>query len=215
MSTWAEDLEPLLSKYGKQKHPLSYNNRYELLVMIILSAQTTDSLVNKIAPEFFRAFPSVSELKNHSPEDLYKYIRSVRGYRKKAGWIVNIARVVGDDSAIPHTMDELARLPGIGRKSANILIRESGDNAEGVVVDLHVARVAPRLGIAVDDKPDKIERQIMDAIPQDRWNETGMALSFHGRETCRPKPECEKCPVSAVCNFYRKVVLNNNALFSV
>jgi endonuclease III len=215
MSNWVENLEPLLSKYGKQKHPLNYNNRYELLVMIILSAQTTDSQVNKIAPEFFRAFPTMSELKNHSPEDLYKYISSIRGYMKKARWIVDIARAVRDDFGIPHTMDELTRLPGIGRKSANILIRESGDNAEGVVVDLHVARVAPRLGIADDDKPDRIERQIMDAIPGERWNETGMALSFHGRETCRPKPECERCPVNAVCNFYRNVVLNNNALFSV
>jgi endonuclease III len=203
MRNWAEDLAPLLSDYGKQKHPLNYNNRYELLVMIILSAQTTDNLVNKIAPEFFKAFPSLAEIKNHSPDDLYKYISSVRGYMKKAKWIVDIAWAVGDDSAIPHSMDELTRLPGIGRKSANILIRESGDNAEGVVVDLHVARVAPRLGIAGDDKPDRIERDIMDAIPRDRWNEIGMALSFHGRETCRPKPECERCPVNAVCNFYK------------
>jgi endonuclease-3 len=205
MKNWAEDLEPIIKKYGKRKHPLDYNNRYQLLVMIILSAQTTDSLINKIAPEFFKSFPSFAELKNHSPEDLYPFLNSVRGFRKKAKWIIDIARIVGDDSGIPSTIEELTKLPGIGRKSANIVIRESGDKAEGVIVDLHVLRVAPRLGIATDSKPDKVEKQIMEAIPQEKWNEIGMTLSFHGREICRPDPKCEICVVNSVCTYYRTV----------
>lgn len=212
MNNWAEDLKPIIDKYGKQKHPLDYNNRYQLLVMIILSAQTTDSLINKIAPGFFKAFPSFAELKNHSPEDLFPLLSSVRGFRKKAKWITDIARKVGDDSGIPSTMEELTKLPGIGRKSANIVIRESGDKAEGVMVDLHVLRVAPRLGIATDSKPDKVEKQIMEAIPQDQWNEIGMALSFHGREICRPDPKCEICVVNSVCNYYKTVVNRKSAV---
>lgn len=206
MRNWENDLEPLLEKYGKTKHPLEYKNRYQLMIMIILSAQTTDNLINKLAPEFFKAFPSMYDLKLHEPEDLYPFIKSVRGFRKKAKWIVDIAKAVGSDEAIPHTMNELTKLPGFGRKSSNVLIRESGDTAEGVMVDLHVARVAPRLGVATSEKPDKIEKEIMEAMPREKWNDTGMALSYHGRETCRPKPECGKCIVNSVCEYYRTVV---------
>lgn len=206
MRNWEKDLEPLFEKYGQEKHPLDYKNRYQLMTMIILSAQTTDSLVNKLAPEFFTAFPSIDELKLHEPEDLYPYIKNVRGFRKKAQWIVDIARTVGHDASIPHTMSELTKLPGFGRKSASVLIRESGDPAEGVMVDLHVARVAPRLGIAMSEKPDKIEKEIMEALPRERWNDAGMALSYHGRETCRPKPECGRCIVNSICNYYQNVI---------
>ena len=100
-------------------------------------------------------------------------------------------------------MAELIKLPGIGRKSANVIIRESGDNAEGIIVDLHVIRVAPRLGIAEGDKPEKIEKQLMEIIPQNRWNETGMALSYLGREICRPTdPKCKSCMMNKVCRYY-------------
>ncbi len=207
MRNWEKDLEPLFEIYGKRKHPLNYNNRYQLMTMIVLSAQTTDKLVNNIAPEFFNAFPSMSELKLHEPEDLYPYISKVTGFRKKAKWLVDIARAVGDDSGIPHKIADLVKLPGFGRKSANVMIRESGDPGEGVMVDLHVARVAPRLGIAESDKPDRIEKEIMAAMPADKWNDTGMSLSYHGRETCRPKPECGRCVVNSVCNYYKTVVL--------
>lgn len=206
MRNWEKDLEPLLEKYGKTKHPLEYKSRYQLMTMIILSAQTTDNLINKLAPEFFKAFPSLAELKLHEPEDLYPYIKSVRGFRKKAKWIVDIAKALGDDEAIPHKMSELTKLSGFGRKSSNVLIRESGDAAEGVMVDLHVARVAPRLGVATSDKPDKIEKELMEALPREKWNDAGMALSYHGRETCRPKPECGRCIVNSVCNYYKTVV---------
>ncbi len=96
----------------------------------------------------------------------------------------------------------MTKLPGIGRKTANVIIRESGDKAEGVVVDLHVVRVAPRLGIVSSNKPEKIEGQLMEVMPQEKWNEIGMTLSFHGRETCRPKPKCDECEVSSFCNYY-------------
>lgn len=206
MNKWPEDLEPLLKKYGKQKHPLDYNNRYQLIVMVILAAQASDNQINKVAVDFFKAYPSIAELKKSTPEDLYPLLSSVRGFRKKASWLVRLANAVGEDKNIPRTMQELTKLPGVGRKSANVIIRESGDNAEGIVVDLHVVRVAPRLGIVTSENPDKIEKELMQVVPQDRWNETGMALSFHGREICRPKPMCEVCIVNQVCNYYLTVV---------
>ena len=178
------------------------------MVMIILSAQTTDKLINQLAPEFFKAYPSMEELKLHEPEDLYPYISKVTSFRKKAKWLIDIANEVKDDSGIPHRMTELTSLPGFGRKSANVLIRESGDEAEGVMVDLHVARVAPRLGVAESEKPDKIEKELMANLPQDRWNDAGMALSYHGREICRPQPLCESCIVRTVCRYYNNMVLS-------
>ena len=206
MSDWIQKLEPLLIKYGKRKHPLDYNNRYELIVMVILAAQASDSQINKISPRLFETYPSFSDLKNINPEDLYPFLSSIRGYRKKAKWVIDIAKTIGDDNKIPTTIGELTKLPGVGRKTANTVIRESGDNAEGVIVDLHVLRVAPRLGIATGTASDKIEKQIMESIPQERWNEIGMALSFHGREICRPKPMCEECIVNKICNYYLTVV---------
>jgi len=206
MRNWAEDLEPLLIMYGKQKHPLEYTGLYQFLVMIVLAAQASDNQINKISGKLFEAFPSFRELRKSNPEVLYPYLSTVRGFRKKAGWLVEIAKIIGDEGKIPATVGELTKLPGIGRKTANAIIREAGGNPEGVMVDLHVLRVAPRLGVATTEKPDKVEKDLMNAIPRDKWNDIGMALSFHGRETCRPKPECERCIVNTVCNYYNTVV---------
>lgn len=206
MKDWDKALEPLFEIYGKKQHPLNYHNRYQLLVMVILAAQTTDNLINKIAPEFFKRFPDIKSLQSGEPDDLFPLLSSVRGFRKKAKWIVDIAKTVKSDEGIPHTMAELSALPGVGRKSANMIIRESGDPAEGIMVDLHVVRVAPRLGIATSDKPDKIEKELMNSLPAEKWNDAGMTLSYHGREICRPHPECESCIVNKVCNYYLNLV---------
>lgn len=206
-TNWSQHLAPLLNQYGKRKHPLDYQNRYQLIVMVILSAQSTDKLINELTKEFFKAYPSLSTLSNAKPEDLYRYLSKVRNFRNKSNWLVKIAQIVGDDDKIPTTMEGLTKLPGLGRKSANVIIRESGDKAEGVIVDLHVLRVAPRLGIAKQDnkpKPEEVEKQIMAAVPQELWNQTGMAISFLGREICRPSdPRCDICVMNTVCQFYK------------
>jgi endonuclease-3 len=207
MDTWVNKLEPLIKKYGKRKIPLDYHNRYQLVVMVLLAAQSSDNQINKVTIPFFETYPSMSDLKNCSPEDLYPFLKSIRGFRKKSSWLVALAKTIGEDSKIPNTLKELTKLPGIGRKTANVVIRESGDRAEGVVVDLHVVRVAPRLGIVSSTKPEKIEGQLMEVIPQEKWNEIGMTLSFHGRETCRPKPKCDECMVSSVCDYYKTNVV--------
>jgi endonuclease-3 len=207
MNKWAEHLEPLIKQYEKKKHPLNYANRYQLLVMVILSAQDSDKHINELSVSFFKTFPSLTELKTALSEDLFPLISSVRNFSNKSKWLVKLAQVIGDDSKIPTTMDELTKLPGIGRKSANVIIRESGGKAEGIIVDLHVLRVAPRLGVAIGDKPEKIEKQLMEIMPHEKWNEIGMALSFLGRETCRPSnPNCVQCILNSVCNYYNTVL---------
>jgi endonuclease-3 len=202
---WSSALLPLFKKYGKRKHPLDYHNRYELIVLVILSSQMTDDRINALAPAFFKRYPMLKQLASVKPEEMYDIIRSVRSSKKKAKWLVDIAEEVGDDERIPRTMDGLTNLSGIGRKSANVIIRESGDKAEGVIVDLHVLRVVPRLGITNEEKPDKIEEKLMEIVPREYWNDAGMSLSFLGREICRPTdPRCNECLLNPVCAYYKR-----------
>lgn len=202
---WNRALVPLFRKYEGRKHPLEYRSLYQLVVMVVLSSRSTDVFINKIAPELFRVYPSMTELAEAAPEDLFPFVRGITNFRHKSGWLVAIAKTIKDDSRIPTTMEELTKLPGIGRKSANVIIGESGGKAEGVIVDLHVARVAPRLGITKAAAPDKIEQDIMNAVPPKYWHAAGMSMTFLGREVCRPKsPRCPECVVRDACGFYRK-----------
>jgi endonuclease III len=202
-TNWTESIEPLLRQFEGRKHPLDYANRYQLVVMVILSAQDSDKHINELAKDFFKSYPTMNELANASVGDIQRLISSVRNFGNKATWLTQLAKTVGDDSKIPHTLAELILLPGIGRKSANVIIRESGDEAEGIIVDLHVLRVTPRLGVAAGDKPEKIEKQLMGIFPKSWWNETGMALSFLGREICRPSnPKCNVCVMNVVCKYF-------------
>lgn len=204
-TNWPKSFEPLLLKYGKTKHPLDYKNRYQLVVMVILSARDSDKHINQLAPAFFEAYPTINQLAKAQAEDLHRYLSGVSNFDNKCNWLVKLAQMVGDDDKIPATLNQLTKLPGVGRKSANVIIRESNGKAEGIIVDLHVLRVAPRIGIASGTNPEKIEKQLMQAFPQEQWNEVGMGISFLGREICRPtNPKCEVCPVNTVCNDYQK-----------
>ncbi|HXS58050.1 MAG TPA: hypothetical protein VN726_18075 [Hanamia sp.] len=198
---WPEAIKPLIEKYKGKKHPLDYQNNYHLLVAVVLSAQDSDRHINQLAPKFFEAFPNMEALSRATPETLFPFIGSVRNYANKTKWLIALAQKIKTDSNIPLTLEELTELPGIGRKSANVIKREAGAPAEGVVVDLHVVRVAPRLGIAKGTDPKKIEQQIMETLPAEEWD-AGMAMSFLGREICRPQPKCEICLMNKVCAYY-------------
>jgi len=203
---WMEWLEPLIKQYANRKHPLDYKSRYQLLAMVILSAQDSDKHINELAPAFFEIYPTVADLALAQPEDLHRYIGTVRNFGNKSNWLVKLAQTIGSDDKIPTTMETLTKLPGVGRKSANVIIRESGGKAEGVIVDLHVVRVAPRIGIATGTQPEKIEKQIMSIVPPDQWNAIGMAISFLGREICRPtNPKCSVCVMNKVCQYYKEI----------
>ncbi|HUS00933.1 MAG TPA: endonuclease III [Chitinophagaceae bacterium] len=202
---WAKAIKPLIKKYKGKQHPLEYKNIYQLLVMVILSARDSDKNINVLAPALFKAYPNIQALSKATPEMLYPYIGKVRSFAKKADWIIGIAQEIKKDKNIPLTMEALVELQGIGRKSANVIMREAKVKAEGVMVDLHVVRVAQRLGIATSADPKKIEQQIMEVIPEKDWGETGMAISFLGRETCRPShPQHNECVMSSVCEFYKE-----------
>jgi len=199
---WKTAFAPLIKKYKGKHHPLNYENLYQLLVVVVLSAQDSDKHINEIAPAFFKAFPDMPSLAKADAESLYPFIGKVRNFGNKTNWLLKLAQIVKTDKNIPLSMEELTKLPGIGRKSANVIMRGAGVKAEGVIVDLHVVRVAPRIGIASGTDPKKIELQIMQHIPEKDWGEVGMAISFLGREICRPtNPKCGDCVMKSACAY--------------
>ena len=204
-TNWSTALKPLLEKYKGKAHPLEYKNLYQLVVMVILSAQDSDKHINEVAPPLFKAFPNIKTLATADEKALFTFISKVRNFGNKTKWLMELAKTVKDDKNIPLTMEKLIELPGIGRKSANVIMRGAGVKAEGVIVDLHVVRVAPRIGIATGTDPKKIEKQIMELIPEKDWGEIGMAISFLGRETCRPtNPKHHECVISKHCAYFKE-----------
>ncbi len=201
---WQREIQPLLKKYNGKRHPLDYHNVYELLVMVVLSAQDSDRNINKLAPELFKAFPDMMSLSTADAESLYPFVNKIRNFRNKTKWLLELSSVIKTDKNIPGTLETLTELPGIGRKSANVILREAGLPAEGIIVDLHVVRVAPRLGLAQGADPKKLEKQMMEILDQKDWGEVGMAISFLGREICRPtNPKCAECVMNTVCDYYK------------
>ena len=201
---WSKEIQPLLKKYKGKKHPLDYNSTYQLLIMVVLSAQDSDRNINKLAPDLFNAFPDMQSLSRATAESLYPFVQKIRNFGNKTKWLLELAGNVKEDKNIPVTLEGLTALPGIGRKSANVIMRETGVKAEGIIVDLHVLRVAPRLGIATGTDPKKIEKQLMETLDPEDWGEAGMAISFLGREICRPtNPQCLECVMNKVCDYYK------------
>lgn len=201
---WQKEIQPLIKKYKGKKHPLDYNSPYELVVMVVLSAQDSDRHINQLAPNFFSAFPDMKALAKADTESIFAIINKVRNFGNKTKWLLELAATIKDDKNIPTTMEALTALPGIGRKSANVIMRELGMKAEGIVVDLHVVRVAPRLGLATGTDPKKLEKQMMEVLDAKDWGEVGMAISFLGREICRPtNPKCPTCVMNGVCEYYK------------
>ncbi|TBX68813.1 endonuclease III [Flavobacterium silvisoli] len=207
-TNWAEKLEPLITLYKGRPHPLAYKNPYQLMIMVILSAQDSDANINKIAPALFDAYPNLESIAVSNLESIIPYISKVRNFGTKANWILQIAQELKENKNIPTNLDSLTALKGIGRKSANVILRETNQPAEGIIADLHVIRVAPRIGIIKETKDgNKVEKQLMETLPKEIWGEIGMAISFLGRETCRPtNPKCAACPVQTHCQYPLKTL---------
>lgn len=144
---WKENLEPLIDKYKERKHPLNYNNTYQLLIMVILSAQDSNANINNITTPFFEKFPNLESISNSNIEEITPYFTKVKNYPTKTTWIYELAKLLKTDNNIPTNLTELITLKGIGRKSANVILRETNQKTEGIIVDLHVIRVAPRIGL--------------------------------------------------------------------
>lgn len=200
---WRQKLTSILEKYKQKEHPLKYQNLYQLVIMVVLSAQDSDENINKITIPLFDTYPNFESLSKATISNLIPYITAVKFYEKKAEWILNIAKIIKKEENIPLTMKGLTNINGIGRKSANVIMREANVSPEGIMADLHVIRVAPRIGITTSTKDGiKIEKELMLILPKEIWSEIGLAISFLGREICQPVPKCTICPINSCCNYY-------------
>ena len=183
---------------------LDYRSAFELAVATILSAQCTDERVNKVTPQLFARYPDAAALAAAAPADVEEIIRSTGFFRAKTRSLIGFAKglVERHGGVVPRTIAELVPLPGIGRKTANVVIGHAFGVNEGIAVDTHVLRVTNRLGLAEGDDPLKIEAQLMALVPRERFTRTTDLLIFHGRKVCDARrPACGVCPLFADCRW--------------
>ncbi len=192
----------LAEEYPDAHCELDYANAYQLAVATILSAQTTDVRVNMVTPILFERYPGASDLAAARQEDVEEIIRSTGFFRNKAKNIIGFARAVMEmhEGEVPRPLDQLVALPGVGRKTANVILGNAFGVDEGVVVDTHVKRLSARLGFTRQEDPVKVERDLMELFPRERWTMLSHLLIWHGRRVCEArKPRCEECTVSRLC----------------
>ncbi len=195
-------IRKLKARYPDAKCSLNHRNPLQLLVATILSAQCTDARVNEVTKTLFRRYKSVNDFANANPDELESEIQSTGFFRNKTKSILGMAQalVANHSGKVPQSLEELVKLPGVGRKTANVVLGNAFGIDEGVVVDTHVGRITKRLGFTSHTDPVKIERDLMALIPKKEWTLLPHLLIHHGREICRArKPQCEICPVSHLC----------------
>lgn len=195
-------LERLKRTYPEARTALDHRDAFELLVATILSAQTTDVRVNLVTPALFARYPSPAALARARPGDVEEIIKSTGFFRNKARSIIGMAQgLVADfEGEVPRTMDQLLTLPGVGRKTANVVLGNAFGINDGIVVDTHVARLSKLLGLTRQTDPAKIERALMRLFPREDWALLSHLLIFHGRQVCiARRPRCGECVLSDLC----------------
>src|SRR5687768_6433717 len=197
----AKILDILEDTYPDARCALDYQTPFQLVAATILSAQCTDERVNQVTPELFRRYPDARALADAPPEIVEELIKSTGFFRAKTKSLLGCARALVNDhgGVVPRTMAEMVELPGVGRKTSNVVLGHAYDVAEGIAVDTHVLRVSNRLGIAQGDDAVDVEQQLMPIVPRARWTRTTDLIIFHGRQICiARRPLCGKCPVFAL-----------------
>jgi endonuclease-3 len=198
-----EILDRLESQHPDADTELHYSNPFELLVATILSAQSTDEGVNRVTPALFKRYPDAKALSRADTETLEQMIHATGFFRQKAKSLIGMSTALARDHGgkVPADMDLLTKLPGVGRKTANVVLGHAL-NVPGLPVDRHVLRVSNRLGIAEGDDAVKVEAQLGKALPRARWTRASDTLILHGRRICRPKPLCDQCAARELCDYF-------------
>jgi len=181
---------------------LNFKTPLELLIATILAAQCTDARVNEVTKTLFKKYRSASDYAEAEPQQLEEDIRSTGFFRQKAKSVIGCCREIVDrhQGKVPADMEALTQLPGVGRKTANVVLGTALGIASGVVVDTHVKRLSMRMGLSSQTDPEKIERDLMEAIPKEDWIAFGHQMTIHGRRVCAArKPQCDTCPLERVC----------------
>jgi endonuclease-3 len=197
-----EVIDRLSETYPDPEISLNFSNRLELLVAVILSAQCTDERVNKETAHLFEKYPSAEAYATADEAELAEDLNSITYFNSKAGYIKNAATKIVEEhgSEVPDAMSELTDLPGVGRKTANVVLQHGHDITEGIVVDTHVQRISRRLGITEEERPPAIEEDLMPVVPREHWKNYTHWLIAHGRDTCTARnPECSDCVVEDIC----------------
>jgi endonuclease-3 len=198
----AEIIRRLRETYPDPQTALDHTNPYQLIVATILSAQCTDERVNMVTPALFKTFPNAQTLAGAKPEELETMIHSTGFFRQKTKSLLGMAHAVVErhGGEIPASMEALTKLPGVGRKTANVVLGNAFHIDEGVVVDTHVNRVSNRLKLTAHAEPEKIELDLMQLVPRSDWTPFAHLLILHGRAICKaPTPRCEVCPLADIC----------------
>ena len=200
-----EILDKLEKQYPDAKCELEYTTPFELLIATILSAQCTDVRVNIVTREMFKKYNTPQDFSKLSEEDIIKEIKTCGLYKSKANKIKATSEMICRDynGEVPDSLEELIKLPGVGRKTADVVLSNAFNQA-AIAVDTHVFRVANRIGIVKTKTPEKTEFALMEVIPKNRWSHSHHLFIFHGRRICKArKPECENCPIKQDCDFYQ------------
>jgi endonuclease-3 len=197
-----EIIKILRENYSNPKTALKYRTPFELLIATILSAQCTDERVNKLTPSLFTKYPTIEDFAKVRPEELEKDIYSTGFYKNKAKSVIGVATEILKkfDGKVPESIEELITLPGVARKTANIVLSSAFKKAEGIAVDVHVKRIAERLGLSKEKNAEKIEKDLIRIIPKKDWLDISYLLIDHGRKICTARaPLCPKCPIKNLC----------------
>jgi len=200
-------IQILEKNYPQTRTALQFTNPFQLLVATILSAQTTDEQVNRVTAELFRKYRSPEDFATASEEKIASDIHSVNFYRTKAKNIKRLSEVICRDfgGQVPARLSELVKLPGVARKTANVVLSQAFGKAEGIVVDTHVGRLARRLGLTRQEDPVKVEIDLMRLIPKEKWISFPFQLILHGRKVCRAvNPRCAECVLIKYCLYPEK-----------
>ena len=205
-------IETLAEQHPNADTELHYRNPFELLVATILSAQSTDQRVNMVTPALFRRYPDARALAQAAPPELEKLILSTGFFRQKSKALIGMAHTLVSEHAgdVPADMDKLTALPGVGRKTANVVLGHAL-GIPGLPVDRHVLRVSNRIGIAEGDDPVLVEQQLCAKLPSTMWTLASDVQILHGRRVCRPKPLCEDCSIRDDCDYFRTVISRERA----
>jgi len=199
-------LEKLAAEYPEAKTELNFTTPFELLVATILSAQTTDRQVNKVTAVLFKKYNTAEDFARLTPAELAEEIKSIGLYRNKSKFIVETSKIIMEEygGEVPAIREELMKLPGVGRKTANVIL-SSAFNKAAIAVDTHVFRVANRIGLADSDNVLEVEKQLMEKFPEDLWSKLHHWLIFHGRRVCKARnPACDSCVLREDCLYYNK-----------
>ncbi len=197
-----ELLERLHEEYPDTTISLRFSNRLELLIAVVLSAQCTDERVNKVTADLFEKYETPEDYATVEQDELAEDINSITYFNNKAGYIRDACQQIVEehDGEVPDTMSALTDLPGVGRKTANVVLQHGHDVVEGIVVDTHVQRLSRRLGIAEQKQPESIERELMEIVPEAEWQQFTHLLISHGRAVCSARnPSCEDCVLEDIC----------------